>query len=50
MRAVDSKEAGFDLHLAKPPDIVSLDRALAGVRSSEADPKGHIPHPKSQRA
>ena len=27
-----SREAGFDVHLAKPPDIASLDEALASVR------------------
>jgi len=27
-----SREAGFDVHLAKPPDIASLDEALAAVR------------------
>jgi two-component system CheB/CheR fusion protein len=31
-----SKEAGFDLHLAKPPDLETLERAIADVRETAA--------------
>jgi CheY-like chemotaxis protein len=31
-----SKEAGFDLHLAKPPDMEVLERAIAEVHESAA--------------
>jgi PAS domain S-box-containing protein len=31
-----SKEAGFDLHLAKPPDLDALERAIAEVRKTAA--------------
>jgi hypothetical protein len=32
-----SAEAGFDLHLAKPPDLVLLTAALAGAKRSSSD-------------
>jgi CheY-like chemotaxis protein len=31
-----SKEAGFDLHLAKPPDQEALERAISQVRQAAA--------------
>jgi PAS domain S-box-containing protein len=32
-----SREAGFDLHLAKPPDLETLERAIAEARSAAAE-------------
>jgi CheY-like chemotaxis protein len=33
-----SREAGFDVHLAKPPDLDALKRAIAEVRVRTPDP------------
>jgi two-component system CheB/CheR fusion protein len=33
-----SREAGFDLHLAKPPDLDALEQAIAEVRVRTTDP------------
>jgi CheY-like chemotaxis protein len=32
-----SRDAGFDLHLAKPPDLDALERAITEVRDTAAE-------------